>query len=228
MTQTLAAQHLHKSFGTVHAVRDVSLTLVPGQAVSIMGPSGSGKSTLLHCLAGILAPDAGTVALDGRPFSNAGEAARSRVRREHFGFVFQDHQLLPELPADENVALPLLLTGVPARQAISAARDWLGRFGLAGLEGRRPGQLSGGQAQRVAIARALVARPDVVFADEPPGALDQATGHDVMRVLTAATADLGSALVVVTHDPNVAAWCGRHITIADGVVTADRVLGGVR
>lgn len=228
MHQTLVARHLSKSFGPVRAVADVSLALAPGTATAVMGPSGSGKSTLLHCLAGILRPDAGTVALDDLPFSGASEATRSRVRRERFGFVFQDHQLLPELPADENVALPLMLTGTPPRQAVEVARAWLARFGLAGMEGRRPGQLSGGQAQRVAIARALVHRPAVVFADEPTGALDQATGHDVMGVLTAATADVGSALVVVTHDPHVAGWCGRHITITDGAISADLAGGGVR
>lgn len=228
MPRVLAAQNLSKSFGTVHAVRDVSLTFAPSTATSIMGPSGSGKSTLLHCLAGILTPDAGSIALDGRPFSSASEAARSRLRRENFGFVFQDHQLLPELPADENVALPLMLNGARPSEAIRVARAWLGQFSLAGMERRRPGQLSGGQAQRVAIARALVTRPAVVFADEPTGALDQATGHDVMRALVAATADVGSALIVVTHDVQVAGWCGRHVTITDGLITADLVREGVR
>lgn len=219
--QTLRAIGLIKSFGDVRALSDVSVTLTPGQATSIMGPSGSGKSTLLHCMAGILSPDGGTVTLGDQLFSASGEAARSRLRRRHFGFVFQDHQLLPELPADENVALPLMLNGAAPSAAVAAAREWLGRFGLAGLEKRRPGQLSGGQAQRVAIARALVARPDVVFADEPTGALDQATGAEVMNVLRAATADVGSSLVVVTHDPQVAAWCGRHITLVDGRVSSD-------
>ncbi len=217
----LRAHRVTKTFGTVRALEDVSLDLAPGEAVSVMGPSGSGKSTLLHCLAGILPPDSGTIALGQSVFSDAGEAARSRVRRERFGFVFQDHQLLPELPAEENVALPLMLTGTPRRQAVGAARDWLARFGLTGLEGRRPGELSGGQAQRVAIARSLVTRPAVVFADEPTGALDQATGHDVMHVLRAATSDLGATLVVVTHDRQVAGWCGRHIALRDGRIVSD-------
>lgn len=219
--QTLVATHLTKSFGATRALADVSLVVPPGQSAAVMGPSGSGKSTLLHCLAGILPADGGTVALGSETFSDAGEAARSRVRRRHFGFVFQDHQLLSELPADENVALPLLLNGTPPAQALPAAREWLARFGLAGLERRRPGQLSGGQAQRVAIARALIGRPSVVFADEPTGALDQVTGADVMSVLLAATADVGSALVVVTHDAAVAARCGRHVTLVDGRITAD-------
>lgn len=217
----LSARSVSKVFGRVRALDDVTLDLLPGQSVSIMGPSGSGKSTLLHCLAGILQPDAGTIALGDLRISDAGEAARSRLRRESFGFVFQDNQLLPELPADENVALPLMLNGMRRSEAVIRARSWLTRFGLSGLEGRRPGELSGGQAQRVAIARSLVTGPDVVFADEPTGALDQATGAEVMHVLTAATADTGATLVVVTHDVNVAGWCRRHLTIADGRLVGD-------
>lgn len=217
----LAASGLTKSFGSVRALADVDLVIRSGEAVSIMGPSGSGKSTLLHCLAGILVPDAGTVTLGADRVSALPDAARSRLRRERFGFVFQDNQLLTELPADENVALPLLLTGRPRPRAIALARDWMARFGLAGLEGRRPGELSGGQAQRVAIARALVGRPAVVFADEPTGALDQATGAEVMSVLTDAASDLGSTPIVVTHDPHVAGWCSRHVELRDGRVSAD-------
>lgn len=219
---TLSAHSISKSFGDVRALESVSIDIPSGESVSVMGPSGSGKSTLLHCLAGILRPDAGDVTLGDEPVSLSSDAARSRIRLTRMGFVFQDGQLLPELPALENVALPLLLQGRPRAEALGRAADWLSRLGLGGLERRRPGQLSGGQAHRVAIARALVGQPSVVMADEPTGALDQATGAEVMRVLTAATADAGASLVVVTHDPNVAGWCSRHVQIVDGRVFSDQ------
>ncbi len=217
----LRAQQISKSFGDVRALDRVSLDIPAGQSVSVMGPSGSGKSTLLHCLAGILRPDDGDVSLGDEPVSLASDAARSRIRLARMGFVFQDGQLLPELTALENVALPLLLLGRPRAEAFRRAGDCLQWLGLAGLEARRPGQLSGGQAHRVAIARALVGQPDVVLADEPTGALDQATGAEVMRVLTAAVAAVGASLVVVTHDAGVAEWCQRHVEIVDGRVSND-------
>ncbi|MET8161004.1 ATP-binding cassette domain-containing protein [Sphaerisporangium sp. NPDC005289] len=207
---------LRKSFGSTVALAGVELMVHQGEAVAIMGPSGSGKSTLLHCLAGIMKPDAGEVHLLGERIDNLGERRRSALRRTRFGFVFQFGQLLPELPVDENVALPLMLGDVPRAQAVRQARSWFGPLGLAGMEGRRPGELSGGQAQRVAIARALVTRPAVVFADEPTGALDQATGHDTMRLLVEATRHNDASLVVVTHDPHVARWCDRVVEVRDG------------
>src|SRR5262245_64671857 len=163
----LEARGLAKRFGQTEALRGVDVAVSRGEILPVMGPSGSGKSTLLHCLAGILTPDAGEVRLDGGRIDDLDEAARSRLRRTVFGFVFQFGQLVPELPAVENAALPLLLNGHARSGAIEAARTWLDRLGLAGLEGRRPGELSGGEAQRVAIARALVIEPRVVFADEP-------------------------------------------------------------
>jgi len=212
----LSARALSKSFGDVHALDGVSLDIPAGQSVSVMGPSGSGKSTLLHCLAGILRPDAGEVRLGDEPVSLASDAARSRLRLARMGFVFQDGQLLPELPVVENVALPLLLLGRPRAEAFARSADVLARLGLRGLEQRRPGQLSGGQAHRVAIARALVTDPAVVLADEPTGALDRATGAEVMQVLTGAAKASGASLVVVTHDASVASWCERHVEIVDG------------
>ncbi len=217
----LSARGISKSFGDVLALDRVSLDIPAGQSVSVMGPSGSGKSTLLHCLAGILRPDAGDVSLGDEPVSLSSDAARSRLRLRQMGFVFQDGQLLPELPALENVALPLLLLGRPRAESLGRAADWLSRLGLSGMEKRRPGELSGGQAHRVAIARAMVTSPAVVLADEPTGALDQATGAEVMRVLTAATRNVGASLVVVTHDAKVAAWCERHVEIVDGQVFND-------
>ncbi|MBW8484242.1 ABC transporter ATP-binding protein [Actinomadura parmotrematis] len=212
----LAGTALRRRFGAAVALDGVSLAVAPGETVAVMGPSGSGKSTLLHVLAGIVRPDEGEVRLFGQRIDNLGERRRSALRRTRFGFVFQHGQLLPELPADENVALPLMLDGTARGAAVAAARAWFGPLGLAGLERRRPGELSGGQAQRVAIARALVTRPAVVFADEPTGALDQRTGHDTMRLLVDAARGNGAALVVVTHDPGVARWCGRVVEVRDG------------
>ncbi|MBG0824865.1 ABC transporter ATP-binding protein [Planomonospora sp. ID91781] len=213
---------LTKRFGPATALAGVGLAIGRGEAVAIMGPSGSGKSTLLHCLAGIMKPDEGEVRLLGQRVDTMGERERSALRRTRFGFVFQFGQLLPELPADENVALPLMLGGVSRRDAVRRAREWFGPLSLGGMEERRPGELSGGQAQRVAIARALVTRPAVVFADEPTGALDQTTGHDTMRLLVEATRGGDASLVVVTHDPQVARWCDRTVEVRDG-----RIMTGV-
>ncbi|MEU5881293.1 ABC transporter ATP-binding protein [Spirillospora sp. NPDC047279] len=212
----LSGHGLVKRFGPTVALAGVDLAVARAEAVAIMGPSGSGKSTLLHCLAGIMKPDGGEVRLLGQRVDALGERRRSELRRTRFGFVFQFGQLLPELPADENVALPLMLGGVARGEAVRAARGWFGPLGLAGMEGRRPGELSGGQAQRVAIARALVTRPAVVFADEPTGSLDQNTGHETMRLLVDATRHNDASLVVVTHDPNVARWCDRTVEVRDG------------
>ncbi|MEW9552119.1 ABC transporter ATP-binding protein [Nonomuraea sp. NPDC050783] len=220
MNDVLVGRGLTKRFGQTVALGGVDIAVRAGEAVAIMGPSGSGKSTLLHCLAGIMRPDQGEVHLLGQRIDALGERARSALRRTRFGFVFQFGQLLPELPAEENVALPLMLGGVPRAQAVRQAREWFAPLGLQGMETRRPGELSGGQAQRVAIARALVTRPAVVFADEPTGALDQRTGQDTMRLLVEATRHNGASIVVVTHDPNVAAWCDRTVEVRDGHLMA--------
>lgn len=223
-TPVLATTDIIMQFGQVRALAGVSVEIAHGESVAIMGPSGSGKSTLLHCLSGVLVPDDGQVNFDGRPLSTASDRERSHTRLRECGFVFQDHQLIPELPARENVAFPLMLTGTGRGAALKQADEALARIGIDALRNRRPGDMSGGQAQRVAIARALVGKPKVIFADEPSGALDQATGHEVMQILTATAAMAGAALVLVTHDPNVASWCSRMIEIRDGLVHSDRVL----
>lgn len=223
-TPLITTSDIVKRFGTVTALAGVSINISVGESVAIMGPSGSGKSTLLHCLSGVLVPDQGSVSFGGTEISGLTDARRSHLRLRELGFVFQDSQLIPELPARENVALPLMLTGTPTRSALRAADDMLARLGLADLKGRRPAQMSGGQAQRIAIARALVSSPRAIFADEPSGSLDQATGHEMMQLLTAAVSMAGATLVVVTHDVNVARWCSRLIEIRDGLVHSDRLL----
>lgn len=214
--EVITGTGLVKRFGSTVALNGVDFAVRSAESVAIMGPSGSGKSTLLHCLAGIMRPDAGAVSMLGRRVDTLSESARSELRRTRFGFVFQFGQLLPELPADENVALPLMLCGVPASRAVTQARTWFAPLGLRGLEGRRPGELSGGQAQRVALARALAIGPSVIFADEPTGSLDQATGHETMRLLTEAAWHHGIALVLVTHDRQVASYCDRIVEVRDG------------
>ena len=223
----LTATGLVKRFGQTEALRGVDVSIERGEILAVMGPSGSGKSTLLHCLAGILAPDGGEVRLDGERIDTLGDAERSRLRRTAFGFVFQFGQLVPELPAIENAALPLLLNGQPRATALEAAASWLERLGLEGLEARRPGELSGGQAQRVAIARALVGNPRVVFADEPTGSLDSLAGEQVMNHLTEAARSEGVTVVLVTHEPRVAAYADREIVVRDGRITgSDRGTAG--
>ena len=204
------------SFGATPALRGASLTVAAGEILAVMGPSGSGKSTLLHCLAGILMPDRGEILFAGRRIDTMGEQERSSLRRDHFGFVFQFGQLVPELTAEENVALPLLLGGAPRSQALDEARAWFGPLGLDGLERRRSGELSGGQAQRVALARGLVARPEVLFADEPTGSLDSLTGEQVMELLVAAARQQGTTVVLVTHEARVAAYADREVMVRDG------------
>ena len=215
----LEARYVVKSFGATPALRGASVTVGRGEILAIMGPSGSGKSTLLHCLAGILVPDSGQVVFDGTRIDTMPENRRSALRRDKFGFVFQFGQLVPELTAEENVALPLLLAGARRREALRRAREWFGRLGIDGLEGHRSAEMSGGQAQRVALARGLVAGPEILFADEPTGSLDSLAGERVMHLLTAAARDQGTTVVLVTHDPRVAAYADRGIIVHDGTVT---------
>ena len=218
-TKIIEARELSLSFGSTPALRGASLTVRQGEIVAVMGPSGSGKSTLLHCLAGILVPDEGEVWYGGQRLDALSDDRRSALRRDKFGFVFQSGQLVPELTAEENVALPLLLSGARRGPATTAARKWFGTLGLDGLEGRRSGELSGGQAQRVALARGLVANPEVLFADEPTGSLDSMSGELVMELLTAAVREQGTTVVLVTHDARVAAYADREVIVRDGKVT---------
>jgi putative ABC transport system ATP-binding protein len=215
----IEARDVVLSYGPTPALRGASVSAAAGEIVAVMGPSGSGKTTLLHCLAGILVPESGEIWFDGRRVDTMSEAARSALRRDRFGFVFQFGQLVPELTAIENAALPLLLGGARPRQALGRAREWFGELGLDGLEGRRSGELSGGQGQRVALARALAVRPEVLFADEPTGSLDSLAGEQVMDLLTAAARRQGTTVILVTHDARVAAYADRQVIVRDGQVS---------
>jgi putative ABC transport system ATP-binding protein len=221
----IEAQELVLSFGETPALRGASLPVQRGEIVAVMGPSGSGKSTLLHCLAGILVPASGRVIFDGQRIDSLREEQRSRLRRDRFGFVFQFGQLVPELTAEENVALPLLLGGVRRQQALARARSWFARLELDGLESHRTGEMSGGQAQRVALARGMVAQPDVLFADEPTGSLDSLTGELVMNLMTGVAREEGITVVLVTHEPRVAAYADREVIVRDGRVASPVTVG---
>ncbi len=190
-----------------------------GELVSIVGPSGSGKSTLLGLLAGLDRPSAGRVLLEGTDLSALSEDGRARLRRDRIGFVFQSFQLIPTLTARENVRVPLDLAGEPG--AAARASDLLGRVGLGDREDHYPSQLSGGEQQRVAIARAFVHHPSILFADEPTGNLDAATGHRIVELLVELNRERGTTLVLVTHDPELAARTHRVIRLADGAMVSD-------
>jgi putative ABC transport system ATP-binding protein len=212
----LVGSGLSKAFGQTPALSDAGLCVDAGEIVAVMGPSGSGKSTLLHILAGIVRPDEGRVVFDGRDVTAMSDAERSNLRLREYGFVFQFGQLVPELPCVENVALPLRLEGVRRREAERRALEWLERLEVSEVAHQRPGEVSGGEGQRVAVARALVSEPRVLFADEPTGALDSLNGERVMRLLTAAAHEADVAIVLVTHEPRVAAYSDREVVVRDG------------
>jgi putative ABC transport system ATP-binding protein len=218
MSVLLGLRAVHKSFARTEALRGVSLEMTAGEVVAVTGPSGSGKSTLLHCAAGVLSPEAGEVVFDGQRIDRMAEAERTALRRREIGLVLQFGQLVPDLPAVENVALPLLLDGTDRLVARRAATAWLERLGVEHLTDRTPTELSGGEAQRVAVARALVTGPRLVCADEPTGSLDTVGGDELLGHLLAAVRDSGAALLVVTHDNRVAARADREVVLLDGAV----------
>lgn len=202
----------------VDALRGVDLTIERGEFVALAGPSGSGKSTVLNLIGGLDRPTTGEVWIDGVELSASDERTLTRHRRQHIGFVFQTFNLLPRLTARENVALPLMFSGVPRRERLDRARTLLERVGLGHRLTHRPGQLSGGEQQRVAIGRALVGRPALLLADEPTGNLDSTTGTGIMALLKELNQEYGLTLLVVTHDPEVAAFADRIVTLRDGRV----------
>jgi putative ABC transport system ATP-binding protein len=205
---------------TVHALRDVDLDISAGEYLSIMGTSGSGKSTLLNVIGLLDRATAGSYLLEGRDVTTLGDEEQARVRREKIGFVFQFFQLVPRLSAEQNIALPLVLSGIASRERDERVREQLQRFGLAERAHHRPDQLSGGQRQRVAIARATIASPRIVLADEPTGNLDRATGQEVVDVLEALHQE-GITVLVVTHDPDLGKRAKRRLRMDDGRVVSD-------
>ena len=215
----IEARDVVKSFGETPALQGASVSVPPGEILAVMGPSGSGKSTLLHCMAGIFKPDRGQVWFGGRRIDDLGEAERTRLRRTAFGFIFQFGQLVPELSATDNIALPLLLGKVGRKEAYRQAETWLERLGLKELGDHRTGELSGGEAQRVALARALTIRPRILFADEPTGSLDSLMGERVMDLLVDLARQEGTTVVLVTHDARVAAYADREVMVRDGRVS---------
>jgi putative ABC transport system ATP-binding protein len=219
----VAVTDLHKAYGSrrspLHAVREVSLAFERGSFTAVMGPSGSGKSSLLHCAAGLDRPTSGSVRLGEVELATLSDRALTRLRRTTIGFVFQAYNLLPALTVQQNAVLPLRL----ARKR--ADRAWvlqvLAQVGLGERLGHRPAQLSGGQQQRVAVARALIPRPEVIFADEPTGALDTRSGRDVLGLLRRAVDEMGQTVVMVTHDPAAASFADRVVFMADGQLAGE-------
>lgn len=208
---------IKKSYGETHAMRGISLEIERGEVLAIMGPSGSGKSTLLHTLAGITRPDSGKVYFNNLRIDNLTDKQRTLLRRNKFGFVFQFSQLVPELTAIDNVAVPLLLNGINRKIAYQKAEQWLNKVGITDTKlNHLANQLSGGQIQRVAIARAMVINPEVLFADEPTGSLDSLNSELVMKMFIKTAKDNGTTVVMVTHEPTIAAYADREIIVRDG------------
>jgi len=218
VTALLRGVGLTRSYGPTPALRGIDIEIGEGEIVAVTGPSGCGKSTLLHCLAGILRPDSGQVFYRDDELGSWSEAARSKLRRTRFGVLFQFGQLVPELTAAENVALPLLLAGSGRREARKTALYWLERFSVGDVAESRPGQMSGGQQQRCAVARAMATEPDVLFADEPTGALDVLTGEQVLAEIFQEARSQHMAVVLVTHEARIAAYADREVALRDGVL----------
>jgi putative ABC transport system ATP-binding protein len=214
----IIARNLVVRFGQTLALAGTSIGLAPGEVVAVMGPSGSGKSTLLHVLAGILRPDQGEIHVGRQRIDNLPDAARSRMRLKAFGFVLQFGDLVPELSLRENVELPLRLLKVSRAEAREKARNLLTELEIDDIADRRPGQVSGGQAQRAAVARSLVHQPSVIFADEPTGALDSASGETVLDSFTELARRRATTVLLVTHEARVAAYADRTMYLRDGVL----------
>jgi putative ABC transport system ATP-binding protein len=220
----LQGRGIEMRFGPTPALRGADLCVERGQVVAIQGPSGSGKTTFLHCLGALLTPHQGSVELDGRRIDHLKNQEKARLRRTSFGFVFQFGELVPELTLVENIAMPLLLNGSTTPAATREAAAWAQRLEIGSLADRLPAQVSGGQAQRAAVARALIHHPSVIFADEPTGALDQENGQLVLDALVHNARDLGTAIVLVTHDDDVAERADVRYVMRDGVCHAERTI----
>ncbi len=223
-------ENLTKIYGTgetaVTALDHLSLAVETGEFVAVMGPSGCGKSTLLHLVGGLDRPSAGRVMLDGQDIAQLDDNTLTELRRRKMGFVFQFFNLIPVLTALENAALPLILDGIKPEQAHARAAQWLERMGLNDRLHSRPDQLSGGQQQRVAIARALVAEPALILADEPTGNLDSRAGDEIAGLLRQITTEWGRSVMMVTHDPRIAAYADRIVFLKDGKIVDQARLNG--
>ena len=214
----ISAKNIKKSYGQTSVLHGVSLDVKQGEVLAIMGPSGSGKSTLLHSLAAIIPVDSGEILFGGRNIGKFSDNKRSILRRTAFGFVFQFSQLVPELTVIDNDALPLLLNGVIRNKAYAEAKKWLEAVGLTDKHESTPGEISGGQMQRVAIARAMVVQPKILFADEPTGSLDSLNSEHVMELFIKTAKDNGTTVIMVTHEPSIAAYADREIVVRDGQI----------
>ena len=212
----IQASGITKSFGDLQVLRGVDFSAAKGEVVAITGASGAGKTTLLQILGTLSTPDGGSLMIDGENPLALSSRALSSFRGRKIGFVFQFHHLLPEFTALENVMIPALIAGRSAKEAAEAARGLLQEVGLAERAGHKPSELSGGEAQRVAIARALINRPAVLFADEPTGNLDSVTKEEIHRLFFSLRDRLGQTIIIVTHDPALAALCDRSLTMKDG------------
>lgn len=217
----ISAKDIKKAYGKTHALRGASLEVKKGEVLAIMGPSGSGKSTLLHSLAAIISVDSGEIKLNGKRIDKLPDDKRSILRRTMFGFVFQFGQLVPELTVEDNVALPLLLNKKDKKEAYKKAKRWIAEVGLSGKENNLPGELSGGQAQRIAIARAMVIEPRILFADEPTGSLDTFNSEKVMELFIKTAKEHGTTVIMVTHEPSIAAYADREIVVRDGKIVGE-------
>lgn len=224
----ITATNLTKIYGSgdlaVIALNKVSLQVEPGEFVAVMGPSGCGKSTLLHLLGGLDRPTEGFVTIDGHNLSELPDDRLTELRRTRIGFIFQFFNLIPVLNAVENAALPLMLDGVRPAEARTRAITWLNRLGLGDRQSHRPDQLSGGQQQRVAIARALTAEPALILADEPTGNLDTAASDETAALLQQVAGEWGRAVIMVTHDPRIAAYADRILFLKDGAIVDETIL----
>jgi putative ABC transport system ATP-binding protein len=221
----VSATNLSKIYGrgeaAVTALNDVSLTISPGEFIAVMGPSGCGKSTLLHLIGGLDRPSSGSVKIDGVDLTTLDDTRLTELRRRKIGFIFQFFNLIPVLSAVENAALPLILDGVKPAQARERAADWLSRVGLDNRRSHRPSELSGGQQQRVAIARALASEPALILADEPTGNLDSRAGDDIASLLRQIAGEWNRTILMVTHDPRIAASANRMVFLKDGTIVDD-------